>query len=369
MQQGRALVGLRQGICDGSYGVRLALIASLVIASFESLNGDLETATQQIYNSISLLRYWQKSSGRESGEMQNLTEAPAQIDSDILGAVERLELQVMTFLAMNATPNNILDSIDKNMPAIDLPERLLTPADILCYGTKIGIATMRHMRKCIPYQTSTKQIPFPESLFTEREVLLGLLKGWKKATTPSPESSTASTATHTRHLGTLQLGAYSRILEIITRTSNDRSELSFDSYTNFFQSVVESSRYILQKDQYLRCANKGRFQFSTGLVMCLFYVATRSRVRLVRREALELLRKWPATNGVWDSLQAAWVAEWIINIEEEGCDETGYIPKEWRVRLFTLKWKVEGKSIHIECVQGHDLGNVFKERAILIPKV
>ena len=56
-----------------------------------------------------------------------------------------------------------------------------------------------------------------------------------------------------------------------------------------------------------------------GLTVSLFYTATRCRDASVRREIIAILRKWPCMDGIWDSLQAANVAEWTFSIEERSC--------------------------------------------------
>ena len=73
-------------------------------------------------------------------------------------------------------------------------------------------------------------------------------------------------------------------------------------------------------------------QFGLGLAMALYYKATRCGDPSIRREAAVILRERPSKNGVWDSLQAAQGAEWIIGIEDEKACGNNNISEDARER-------------------------------------
>jgi hypothetical protein len=64
-----------------------------------------------------------------------------------------------------------------------------------------------------------------------------------------------------------------------------------------------------------------------------------------------ILKEFPCKNGMWDSLQAARVAEWVIE-REGGTDGKKFIPGGCRVRASTLKMCLQKDGIHVECMQG-----------------
>jgi hypothetical protein len=66
--------------------------------------------------------------------------------------------------------------------------------------------------------------------------------------------------------------------------------------------------------------------------MALYYKATRCGDPSIRREAAVILRERPSKNGVWDSLQAAQGAEWIIGIEDEKACGNNNISEDARER-------------------------------------
>ncbi|PMD49635.1 uncharacterized protein K444DRAFT_548970, partial [Hyaloscypha bicolor E] len=86
-------------------------------------------------------------------------------------------------------------------------------------------------------------------------------------------------------------------------------------------------------------------QFGWGLAMALYCKATRCRGPSIRREA---------ANGVWDSLQAAQVAEWIIGIENEKASGNKHIPQD--------AWE---RGLEVKCIKGRTDG-ILRVRANLV---
>ncbi|KAF4503413.1 mercuric reductase [Fusarium agapanthi] len=129
------------------------------------------------------------------------------------------------------------------------------------------------------------------------------------------------------------------------------TEAVFDDFTAQFQRITHFAQYVLQKDQELRDSDGPRLQYGMGLMMALFYSATRCRNFFVRREAIAILREWPYTNGIWHSLQTAKVAEWIISIEEERCSGLEFVLGECRVKLQSLRVALKKGVIAVECMQ------------------
>ncbi|CAK7220688.1 hypothetical protein SCUCBS95973_004247 [Sporothrix curviconia] len=68
---------------------------------------------------------------------------------------------------------------------------------------------------------------------------------------------------------------------------------------------------------------KASFSADLGIVPPLYVVATKSRDRVLRRQAIELLRSSARREGMWDSELAARIGMWVVEIEEEG-EETEF---------------------------------------------
>jgi hypothetical protein len=148
-------------------------------------------------------------------------------------------------------------------------------------------------------------------------------------------------------------------------TSMSNTEVVFDSFTAEFQRITHFARHLLRKDQEVRESVGPKLQYGMGLIMALFYTASRCRDVSVRREAIAILREWPCTNGIWHSLQAAKVAEWIASIEEECCGGLEFIPEDCRVKLQSLKVSLQNGVIAVECMQDSVDGVLEPRRASL----
>jgi hypothetical protein len=63
---------------------------------------------------------------------------------------------------------------------------------------------------------------------------------------------------------------------------------------------------------------RASFSIEFGIVAPLFVVATQCRDRMLRRQAIQLLMSQPRREGMWDSKLCGTVAQWIMEVEEEG---------------------------------------------------
>lgn len=155
---------------------------------------------------------------------------------------------------------------------------------------------------------------------------------------------------------------YMCVFATMAETDTSLTETICDSFTTQFKHIIRVAEIVLQRDTSLYNTHNSRltFTFGIGPIMAILYVATRCRVGSLRREAINLFRRYPTRNGAWDSKEAALVAEWVVSIEEEEMNGDRnrdvamdvFIPEERRVRMHTLKWIRDGDWISAECVQG-----------------
>jgi hypothetical protein len=59
--------------------------------------------------------------------------------------------------------------------------------------------------------------------------------------------------------------------------------------------------------------------------------------------------------GAWKSRSAAKVAQFVIDVEEEGMSKDGYIPETSRVHLVNTRANVERGEIYVSCVMRSDI--------------
>lgn len=349
VQQSKAISFFRKSLSGGRPQVRLALMASLLFGSFESFHGNLETASRQIYSGLNILGQWQKNKvNRQSSQ------GVAIVDPELGVALSRLQLQFESFLAMNPMNDNPIFEAENEEFVEDIPFRFITLSEAFPFAIRIAIGTLRYMRKASRYGNDES---FNGSLERERDSLGASIDQWKKAFRPIfLETETQQNTANRDYLGVFQLHTCISAFDIILQTALAKEERIFDRFTEQFRRIVSLCRRLLEIDQELRTLDGLRAQFGMGLIMTLYYVATRCRDSLIRWDAIDTLREWPRMNGIWDSLQTAKVAEWIVKVEEEESAGNTPIPEGARVRMNSLKVVAKGGGIDVECMQGSSDG-------------
>ncbi|TVY84460.1 hypothetical protein LSUE1_G001284 [Lachnellula suecica] len=319
LKQSKAISSLRQTLSCRKPQLRLALVASLLFSCFESFHGDWQTATQQIYSGFSILK------NLTEGKGQHVKNDLIDIDLEVSRILHNLELQILAFFAMNPMSDHPFNDlvIKSTLPVV--PERFLTLNEAFAVATDLVASVLRHSR------TAARCGDDPEShewTVQQQQYLQEVVRQWNVAY--EPFFLKARNITNREQLNIHHVRICLWTCEIIIVTSMSYNEIVFDIFTAQFETINHYARQLLQKDQGIRRLDGMRLQYGMGLIMVLFYTATRCRVLSVRRGAISLLREWPCTNGIWHSLQAAKVAELIAGIEETGCETLGIIPESRR---------------------------------------
>lgn len=347
VQQSKAISSFRKSLSEGRplrTQVRLALMASLLFGSFESFHGNSETASQQISSGLNILGQLEKHKVNRTN--QNITF----VDPELGLSLSRLQLQMESFLAMNPMTDHLPTGADDVEFIEDFPNRFAALSEALPFAVRISINTLRHMRKASRCGNIKS---FQETLERERDSVSTSLDQWNKAFRPILLKIQASQNTASRaYLSVCFLQTTLVAFETILATTSAKKEIIYDRFTEQFRRIVSSCRHALEIDREIRTLDSIRAQFSIGWIMMLYYVATRCRDSLIRRDAIAILREFPSKNGIWDSLQAAKAAEWIANIEEKGSAGIIPIPEAARVRMNSLKAISHENGIDVECIQG-----------------
>jgi hypothetical protein len=118
--------------------------------------------------------------------------------------------------------------------------------------------------------------------------------------------------------------------------------MSFDTHLDSFEAIIYHATLLINntmdiatrtQTQRSHTGAAANFTFDTLLVPALYYTALRCRHPVTRREAIALLSRKLAREGLWDPEQYRIVAERVVEIEEKEVDERGW-PVE-RTRLWS----------------------------------
>lgn len=348
VQHSKAIKSFRQSLAEGGTQVRHALMASLLLGCFESFHGNWQTASQQIYGGLNILE--QLEQGKVKG-----TPAPAAItiDSELGVAMARLQLQLESFLAMNPMNDQPVTELEDVVVDEDIPPRFASLAESFSYAINAATYCIRHARRAYRYLNGLAYNQ--AALERERQTLCDYVYRWRRAYNHILLEAWTGMKVLTRdYLGILQLHICVMGFEIMLATTLSKEEMIFDLYTEEFSRMMVYARRLFEVELESRAQTTENLkaQFGLGLIMTMYFLATRCRDSLIRRDAIALLRERPCKNGIWDSLQAAEVAEWIMRLEEEGYQGCDTIPEEARVRMSSLKTTVGKRVIKVECLHG-----------------
>ncbi|KAH8912344.1 hypothetical protein BR93DRAFT_954926 [Coniochaeta sp. PMI_546] len=117
--------------------------------------------------------------------------------------------------------------------------------------------------------------------------------------------------------GLLTLKLYHVFLCLILRGGVTGPQTDWDACLPHFERVVALAGTILSRNQTSHAA-PAFVTLEPGIIIPLYLTVTRCRHPVLRRRALELLRKANSQEGRWHSVGAAAVAERIMQMEEDG---------------------------------------------------
>lgn len=350
-KQSQAINSLRKTLSNGKPQLRLILIASLLFSCFEGLHGDWQTATQQVYSGLQILNRWNES------HRDHTDDGLAEVALEVRLIFRRLEMQILAFLAMNPMLEHRFDDFEEG--ACDILDRYSAERQSFTTATDLAVAVMRHSRRAARCGNDGDS---RDLLTQQQRYLQERLDRWNMVFDPIFQDACQEIVSR-EHLGTIELRICVWKLEIMLATSMSDSELVFDKFRSQFQRIIHYARHLLHEIQEIRGSDIPGLQYGMGMLTTLFYTATRCRDVAIRKEAIALLREWPCTNGIWHSLQAAKVAEWIASLEE---DERGVVIGNCRVELQSLRVMLRDGVIEVECMQYSADAGLAARRAVLL---
>ncbi|KAK0392354.1 hypothetical protein NLU13_1849 [Sarocladium strictum] len=189
------------------------------------------------------------------------------------------------------------------------------------------------------------RVPIPEPWARAINSFKGQLAAWSEAFQPLLLSRRESHVGRRERAGIIVLWISHLTSAVIGAIQFSSSEMIFDDYSSLFQSINDMALELLREEEaaaavachaespfchhqrqlpadyinagiFSPCHMKPTFSMDMGIVAPLFMVATKCRVPLLRRQAIELLRGCSRREGMWDSELTARIASWVMSVEE-----------------------------------------------------
>ncbi|TAQ84266.1 hypothetical protein B7494_g7405 [Chlorociboria aeruginascens] len=306
------------------------LISCFLFICLESMQGNNRAALAHLDCGIKVLRHSANVSSPRTHPLSS-NAAPDQqlIQEHITALFGTMDSQAssfyntrpMSFFSL-AENTNIKTSLAIPIPPVPHSFRSLTEARA-CFNTQ-AVATVQ-FGKIAQYFSPTadgSEPDIPDDLkraFLSRganhilqlEKILHQLNNFlaQKSITMDTNELLASIALKLNHLG----------LTIVVKAGMFKTETEFDAL------IPDFGRIVFYVDSLIRLSRsrngggkKGHYSCEGGILAPLWYTASRCRDPGIRRKAVELVMISPRREGLWDSMVARALAEWVIAMEEEG---------------------------------------------------
>ncbi|KAE9367722.1 hypothetical protein N431DRAFT_548087 [Stipitochalara longipes BDJ] len=359
LEQYQKAIKEMQNITSGN-SIRTALITCIIIACFENLHGNQDSASTQLQSGIALLQEWKKNE-RDATKypMGFSSPAPDVIEDYLIQFFGRLEIHAMSFRDTRPAECHIylqeegkevvqqmpglLTSINQARVYLDLITRRMMHFTAAMNHFKVSYAQYLHASstsvagpwidsKLYPKVTEILQHPpSNESFHSGQQALNSEMSSWFEAFTPLLNRSIEAGGQDC--ISALALSITATTVSISLRAAFIQAEEDYSLFAFEFNSIVTQSALLL-KTLELRTSKKKptlAFSFDLGVIPPLYLTSVKCRVLETRKKALELLTNYPRREGLWDSVTTAALGKWVIEMEEESSDE-GFVPEQSTVR-------------------------------------
>lgn len=338
---------------------RTRLMASVLLACFDSFIGDHKQAIFQIQNGLRLL-----ADLRAQRRRSFLSKAEEPVEEEIIQMFTRLAIQAKSYdMAFHFPKPYVVQliqqpSVDPSSPTSEES----SPASLHQDPLPDQFSSLYEARLAWDAHCETT-LRFTETLFstTNENGLMGILpsslrqfglgfrshiEAWSQAFEPILCSRSAPGVSSQEKAAIAVLKMTQVMGQVLFLMTFSDSEGHFDQFHAQFKSIVDLGRevvgdeerraaerrcpdphtcrhYKLQEadifggHEYTASHIKPSFSADLGIVPPLYVVATKCRNPVIRRQAIQLLRSSSRREAMWDSELTARIGTWIMEIEEE----------------------------------------------------
>lgn len=329
----KAIQAMRKCSLNGTQDLRTTLINSLLVMSFESMNGNHNAASKQVLVALELLS--------ENFTRDQAAPSPKPyLEEELINTFERLDISTMA-LADYRSANKHLALQWFGQERMDrMPEFFSSMNEARGYLGLVAVRLAHWIHAALPNDLSHGAFNShvsdcaPDEYLPSRQKHLDEAQRWHKAFQPLLDQSRVS-KTGCNHLAAAVLDLLyltSYFTAAVIRESSQPYP-NTRSFMDVFTQIVSHCETILKASS--TPGGKDIYMVDIQVICPLYYVAWRCPQRTLRRKAISLLSSYPRREAFWDSACSAKLTSWIMSLEEENCDEE-YTPEELKINIVTL---------------------------------
>lgn len=367
---------------------RTRLMASVLLACFDSFIGDHRQAIVQIQTGLSLLEQLNTYHPHYRSPSPD-----GYLEEDLVVIFTRLAIQAKSYdMAFHFPQPYVIRLLPQNQrggtptsetsspgssPEPTLPTRFDSLLEARLASDRLNEKLLRFIERLQAAKTNRSNV-LPASWKQYGLTFKDQLDSWSKAFEPIFRSRSDASIGHLESSAISALKMFNINTNILFMMMFCDTEVQFDAFIPHFKAIVDLGWEVVGADERRAAAercpgpgtchhhhhlSKGGFRagkFATphirpsfsadlGIVPPLFVVATKCRERRLRRQAIQLLRSSARREGMWDSELAANIGQWIMQVEENddqaplGALPTKLIPEERRVMVKTVDFDLRAR--------------------------
>ncbi|KAI1181888.1 hypothetical protein F5B17DRAFT_436233 [Nemania serpens] len=344
---------------------RMSLMASILLACFDSFIGHHKHAILQIRSGLALLEKL-----RAERRQASLPQPEEPVEQDLIQMFTRLAIQAKSYdmafhfpqpYVIRLTPQvgvtTTSPSLDGGPPVStnqgQIPDIFTSLHDGRLAWDTLCENIMRFNEQMGTYVNMSPMNILPLELKQYGKVFDEQMEAWSRAFEPILTSRMAPAKSMQEKTAIAVLKMNQIMGRILFNMTFSDSESEFDQFMPFFRDIVNLAVEVIGDEERRaaakRCPNpescqhqsahtdifggeytarhiKPSFSADLGIVPPLFVVATKCRDSLTRRQAIQLLRTSSRRESMWDSELCARIGSWIAMIEEED-DGVAEVPR------------------------------------------
>jgi hypothetical protein len=311
----------------------VTLLVCYLFICFDQLSGDYVQAFKHLRGGLDLLRSIDKDwLDSNCGPGADTTSRARLLLCEVVKRIRRLDLQAVMFVS-DWLPFDIQGTMSQLTPPNGAFQSFENAADDL-YTLVAGVMSIRNMEQQIVMsgETPPRPPPLKDLILRHMEVWLSLFENLVQ----QGDHHYPSSSSH-------PLASMLRLQFLMARTYlssyGPGREMEYDDFLPEFQQCV-----VLARD--VAVTHKATLTPEIGIVPLLYLIGVKCRHPGVRREALDILRRHPIREAVWDTMFTAKVVERVIEIEEAGmvAPKMEQIPIWQRVEAVVWEHVISGPS-------------------------
>ncbi|KJZ74242.1 hypothetical protein HIM_06473 [Hirsutella minnesotensis 3608] len=386
---------------------RTRLMASILLACFDSFIGDHKQAIRQIQNGLLLLEQV-----RNHHPLYPSRSSDGYIEQDLVVMFTRLAIQAKSYdMAFHFPQPYVIRLAPQGQstapsPSSDTTSTASSPSDSSApiQFESILDARLASDRLCEKLLRFIERLQIaknnPSNVLPASWKQYGLsfkdqLDAWSEAFEPIFRSRLDPGIDPLEKSGISALKMFQINTNILFMMMFCDTEVQFDAFQRHFEDIVKLGWEVVSADERRAAAKRypsytttqhpsntysgnsplshirPSFSADVGIVPPLFVVATKCREPNIRRQAIQLLRSSARREGMWDSELAANIGQWIMQVEEYddqapwGTIPSSPIPEERRIMVksvdFDLRERFAVMRVGTRALYGGMPDNRFRE--------